>query len=164
MNRKGPKAVTMQVGLTLVLLLWTSPAASGQTNENTQTATKAAISSEKSRKPKTATMPALQNYKDIKIGSTADEVRDKLGKAVIDDKDGFYYEFDDAERVQIQLDADKKIRLISVTYTSESKKSPKLETRSLPRSWLLVRLFAHRGRKTVGDGDDAETVKKRRDR
>ena len=127
MNRKGSRAVAMQVGLMLVLLLWTSPAASGQTNDNTQTSTKAAMQSEKSRIPKTVMMPALQNYKDIKIGSTADEVRDKLGKAVIDDKDGFYYEFDDAEMVQIRLDADKKIRLISITYTSDYKTAPKLE-------------------------------------
>ena len=123
MDRKCSRAAAMQVGLLLVFLLWTSPAASGQTNVNTQTAAKPAMQSEKSR----MTMPALQNYKDLKIGSTADEVRNKLGKAVIDDEDGFYYEFDDAERVQIRLDADKKIRLISVTYTSENKNAPRLE-------------------------------------
>jgi len=129
MDGKGSRAIAMQMGLILVVLLWTSPAASGQTNNNTRTATTAttgAMQSEKSRIPKTVTMPALQNYKDIKIGSTADEVRDKLGKAVIDDKDGFYYEFDD-EIVQIRLDADNKIRLISVTYASENKNAPKLE-------------------------------------
>lgn len=127
MDRKSSRVAAMQVALTLVVLLWTSPAASGQTNDNTQTANKAVMRSENIRIPKTVAMPVLQNYKDIKIASTADEVREKLGKAVIDDKDGFYYQFDDAEMVQIRLDAEKKVRLISVTYASENKNAPKLE-------------------------------------
>ncbi len=126
-NRKGSRTMAVQVGLILGMLLWTSPAASGQTNDDTRTATTAAMQSEKSRTPKTVTMPVLQSYKDIKIGTTADEVRNKLGKAVIDDKDGFYYEFDDAEMAQIRLDADKKIRLIAVTYAGKNKNAPKLE-------------------------------------
>ncbi len=125
-NRKGSRAVAMQMGLILVVLLWTSAAASGQTNNNARTPTTAAIQSEQRQTPK-AMKPALQDYKDIKIGSTADEVRDRLGKAVIDDKDGFYYEFDDTEIVQIRLDSDKTIRLISVTYASQNKDTPKLE-------------------------------------
>ena len=125
-NRKGSIAMAVQVGLILGVLLWASPPASGQTNDDTQTANTAVIQSEKSRIPKTVAMPVLQNYKDIKIASAADEVRDKLGKAVIDDKDGFYYEFDD-EIVQIRLDADKTIRLISVTYAAKNQNAPKLE-------------------------------------
>lgn len=64
--------------------------------------------------------PATIEYKSIKIGTTADEVRDKLGKAEIDDKDGFYYRFSDEEFVQIRLDKDDKVRLISVTYSGEN--------------------------------------------
>lgn len=64
--------------------------------------------------------PAVIEYKSVKIGTTAGEVRDKLGEAEIDDKDGFYYRFSDEEFVQIRLDKENKVRLISVTYSGES--------------------------------------------
>lgn len=67
-----------------------------------------------------ALTPVMTEYKSIKIGTTADEVRDKLGNAEIDDKDGFYYRFSDEEFVQIRLDKDNKVRLISVTYSGEN--------------------------------------------
>ncbi|MGI8812307.1 MAG: hypothetical protein ACR2IH_07225 [Pyrinomonadaceae bacterium] len=124
-SRKGPRAVAMQMGLILVVLSWTT-AASAQNNDNAQTAATTATQSQQSRTPKTVKMPALQNYKGVKIGSTPDEVRDKLGKAVIDDKDGFYYEFDN-EIVQIRIGADKKLRLIARTYSSKNKNTPTLE-------------------------------------
>lgn len=69
-------------------------------------------------------MPILSEYKGIKIGSTADEVRNKLGKAKIDDKDGFFYDSDD-ELVQIRLDSEQKVRLVSITYLDENKNIPK---------------------------------------
>lgn len=127
MSRKGSKNMALKASWILFLLLWTTTGASAQTNGNKPTAPTATMQNEESQIPKAVKKPALQNYKDIKIGSTADEVRDKLGKAVIDDKDGFYYEFDDIELVQIRLDADKKIRLMSVTYTNKNKNAPKFE-------------------------------------
>ena len=69
--------------------------------------------------------PVLTNYKDVKIGMTDKEVRDKLGKAEIDDKDGFFYRFSDDEFAQIRLDNDKKVRLLAVTYSGENKNAPK---------------------------------------
>jgi len=47
--------------------------------------------------------PLATIYKEIKIGTDADQVRKLLGKASIDDKDGFFYEMD-SEIVQIRLD------------------------------------------------------------
>lgn len=64
--------------------------------------------------------PVFQSYKAVEIGSTADSVREKLGKAKIDDKDGFYYEIGKGEFAQIRLDKASKVRLISVTYSGES--------------------------------------------
>ena len=93
----------------------------GQIAGNMQTATNQ-IADKKSNTP--ILMPVLTEYKGIKIGTTADEVRDKLGKAKIDDKDGFFYDSDD-EMVQIRVDADKKVRLISVTYSDKNDNTPK---------------------------------------
>lgn len=64
-----------------------------------------------------ALMPVLTEYKGIKIGMTADEVRENLNeKPVVADKDGFYYEFSENESAQIMLDADQKVRVIAVIY------------------------------------------------
>lgn len=93
----------------------------GQTVENAQSATTVA----KDKKTNTPVLkPVWVEYKGVKIGMTADEVRDKLGKAEIDDKDGFFYDEKD-EMVQIRLDADKKVWLVSVTYSNENKNTPK---------------------------------------
>ncbi len=73
---------------------------------------------------KTETQPVFTHYKEIKIGTTAEEVRDKLGKAKIDDQDGFFYEISDEEMAQIRVDKNKKVRLISVTYLDKSKTTP----------------------------------------
>ena len=120
-------ATFLQAGLILVLLFWLATAAFGQTTDTKQTATITTTETQKSETPKAVMMPVLQNYKDVKIGATDDEVRDRLGKkATIDDKDGFFYQFDD-EMAQIRLDKDKKVRLISITYTSNNKNTPKFE-------------------------------------
>ena len=68
--------------------------------------------------------PVASIYKEVKIGTDADQVRKLLGKAEIDDEDGFYYEMD-SEIVQIRLDENAKVRIISVTYPSNSPKTPK---------------------------------------
>jgi ABC-type microcin C transport system permease subunit YejE len=71
--------------------------------------------------------PVWTSYKEIKIGMTAGEVKDKLGKAKIEDKDGFYYEISDDEAAQIVLDADEKVRLISLIYMGKETNAPKFE-------------------------------------
>ena len=127
-NRESSRtAVFLQTGLILVLLFWLATAAFGQTTDTKQTATITTTETQKTETPKAVMMPVLQNYKDVKIGATADEVRDKLGKAKIDDKDGFFYEIDDDELAQIRLDADKKVRLIAITYMSDNKNTPQFE-------------------------------------
>jgi len=93
----------------------------GQVDKDTQIAVTQTASE---KKVPTALMPVLTDNKGIKIGTTAEEVRDKLGKAKIDDKDGFFYESDD-EMIQIRLDADKKVRLVSVTYLNGNENTPK---------------------------------------
>lgn len=75
-------------------------------------------------KQRQVVLPLLTNYKEIKIGSTRDEVREKLGKAKIDDKDGFYYQFGDGEFAQIRIDKNDKVRLLSITYSSDSQNAP----------------------------------------
>lgn len=120
-------AAIIQTSLVVVLLFWLATAAFGQTTETKPNKMTTRTEMQKTETPKAVMMPVLQNYKDVKIGMTADDVRDKLGKAKIDNKDGFYYQINDAEMAQIRLDKDKKVRLISITYTSDNENTPKFE-------------------------------------
>lgn len=109
-------ARAVQIGLGLILAFWLLViAANGQTSAESATPQTAAT---------IVPTPVWQNYQGVKIGTTADEVRDKLGKPKISDKDGYYYEINDDESAQIRLDADKKVRVISITYSSKNANAP----------------------------------------
>jgi hypothetical protein len=71
-------------------------------------------------------MPVIQDYRGIKIGMTAAEVKDKLGKPKVEDETGLFFALSDDESVQIALDTDKTVRVISVMY-SKDEKAPKFE-------------------------------------
>jgi len=76
----------------------------------------------------TTLQPVLTEYKGIKIGMMADEVRKTLDKKPkADDKDGLYYVFSDEESVQIGLDSDEKVRVILIMYSGKDAKTPKYE-------------------------------------
>ena len=110
-------------GSALALLFFLGFSASGlgqevsglQTPSNQSSLNKAASSPPK---------PITTFYKEVKIGISAEEVRELLGKAKIDDKDGFFYETD-TEMVQIRLDENGKVRLVSVTYENRAPKAPR---------------------------------------
>jgi hypothetical protein len=114
-------AILLKAFSGLFLLLVLIVPTFGQSAENTQTAT-TQVADKKSETP--VLMPVLIDYKGVKIGTTAEEVRDKLGKAKIDNKDGFFYEGDD-EIVQIRVDGNKKVRFVSVTYSDKNENTPK---------------------------------------
>lgn len=119
-NRKENLATAIRFNAILTMLLLFGMTVFAQTDTP---ATNRQNANEKSATQ--ISQPVLTSYKDIKIGTTADEARNKLGKPKIDDKDGFYYEISDGEFAQIRLDKDNKIRLIAVTYTGEN--APKFE-------------------------------------
>jgi outer membrane protein assembly factor BamE (lipoprotein component of BamABCDE complex) len=70
-------------------------------------------------------LPVWQNYKGVGIGTTADEVRTKLGAPKSEDAQGFFYIFSETENAQFLLDNDKKVRTVSVVFTAESTVAPK---------------------------------------
>lgn len=117
-------ATFLQAVLILVVLFWLASAAFGQNPETKPVEMKTQTDMQKTETPKPVMMPVLEHYKEVKIGMTADEVRDKLGKAKIDDKDGFFYQIDDDEMAQIRLGKNKKVRLIAITYLKDNKNAP----------------------------------------
>lgn len=65
--------------------------------------------------------PVFTEYKGIKIGMTADEVRRQIDKKPkIEDKDGYYFVFSDDEAMQIVLDENRKVKVISIIYSGEN--------------------------------------------
>lgn len=120
-----PKAAAFVVFFALLVFVL-SATAFGQTSEAAQNQTAAAAAQKV--KMQTSLQPVLTEYKGVKIGMTADEARDKLDKKpVVEDKTGFYYVFSDEESAQIVLDADKKVRVISIMYADKEGKAPKYE-------------------------------------
>lgn len=82
------------------------------------------LSAQAQTNSKKTDLPLLQDYKGVKLGMTADEVRQKLGAAQSEDKDGFLYVFDGDETAQILLNPAKKVKTISVMYGSDNPKPP----------------------------------------
>jgi outer membrane protein assembly factor BamE (lipoprotein component of BamABCDE complex) len=68
--------------------------------------------------------PVWQSYKDVTIGMSAEQVREKLGAPRSEDAEGFFYVFSETENAQILLDANKKVRCISTVFTAEHAASP----------------------------------------
>ena len=69
-------------------------------------------------------LPVWQSYKGVSLGMTADEVRAKLGAAKSEDATGFFYVFSETENAQFLLDANKKVRTVSVVFTAEHPAAP----------------------------------------
>ena len=105
----------------LLFFLGFSASVSGQTASQLQDGDKQPVLN---NAPSSIHQPITSVYKGVKIGAAAAEVRELLGKAEIDDKDGFFYEMK-SEMVQIRLDENGKVRLISVTYSGKSPDAPK---------------------------------------
>ena len=123
-NSQAAKATKILIVLAF-LFCFSAVIANGQTPEEMQNAATQNKAEMKTEKTVVVKKPVLTNFKEIAIGTLAKDVREKLGKAEVEDTDGFFYQISDNEMMQIRLDADKKVRLISVTYTGEHKNAPK---------------------------------------
>lgn len=73
---------------------------------------------------KASTRSPMTQIRGVALGMEGSEVKDILGKPKVDDPDGFYYVFSDAESLQIRLDADRKVSTASMTYTGSGAKAP----------------------------------------
>lgn len=71
-----------------------------------------------------ALTPAIDSVREVEIGMTVDQVREKLGKPTVEDGTGLYFDLDKGDSVQIGLDPDKKVRTIAAIYAAGSKTAP----------------------------------------
>lgn len=64
-------------------------------------------------------LPNWKSYKDVTLGMTADQVREKMGEPKSEDDESLFYMISETETAQFVLDANKNVRIISVIYTAE---------------------------------------------
>jgi outer membrane protein assembly factor BamE (lipoprotein component of BamABCDE complex) len=105
-NNKGnlPAVLIMFVMSTLLVLAWGA-------NAQAQKA-RAAVSAA----PAVTQQPLYTEYKGVRLGMTAEEVRTKLGNPGFKDNEMDYFSFSDTESAQIVYDTSRKVRMVSVDY------------------------------------------------
>ena len=114
-------------GTSFILLIATVLLLSASAHAQTANQTQIAKSPVQETEKLTVLKPAVTEIKGIAIGMTADEVKDKLGKAKTADKSGLYYVFSDEHSMQIALDADEKVQMIAAFYVGKDAEAPKFE-------------------------------------
>jgi outer membrane protein assembly factor BamE (lipoprotein component of BamABCDE complex) len=105
-NDKGNfrSVLIMFVMSTLVVLVW---GANAQAQKS-----RAAVNSA----PVVTQQPLYTDYKGVRLGMTAEEVKTKLGNPTFMDKELGYFVFSETETVQIGYDAAGKVKTISIDY------------------------------------------------
>ena len=68
--------------------------------------------------------PKFSEYRGVRIGMTADEARQKLGKAKDKDKSEDIYIFSGKESAQVYYDDKERVYAISVDYTGKDSAAP----------------------------------------
>ena len=94
----------MLVISTLVLLVW---GANAQAQKS-----RAAVNAG----PVVTQQPLYTDYKGVRLGMTAEEVKTKLGSPTFSDKDLGYFVFSETETAQTGYDAAGRVTIISVDY------------------------------------------------
>lgn len=105
-NDKGniPAILTMFVMSTVLVLVWGA-------NIQAQKARAAANAA-----PAVVQQPLYSEYKGVRLGMTAEEVRSKLGNPTFMDKELGYFVVSETETAQVAYDAAGKVKIISVDY------------------------------------------------
>ena len=105
-NNKGnlPAILIMFVMSTLLVLAW---GANAQAQKSRAAVNAASAVNQQ---------PLYTEYKGVRLGMTAEEVRTKLGNPAFMDKELGYFVVSETETAQIAYDATGKVKIISVDY------------------------------------------------
>lgn len=80
--------------------------------------------SPKDESAKQVVQPRMTKVRGVSLGMTASEVKQLLGDPKVDDDDGFFYVFSDNESLQVRLNEDKKVWVLSMTYSGSEANAP----------------------------------------
>ena len=110
--------------LTLVTLVWCALNVSAQTVAPTPNSDSTRVADDDAARIDATTGPTFKDYKGVRIGMTADEVRQKLGTPELKDKTQDLFLISDVEMVQVVYDKDGKVSVVSITYSGENDAAP----------------------------------------
>ena len=110
--------------LTLVTLVWCAPVARAQTDTSLPHSSSTSVTADEASGIDAAMMPAFKDYKGVRIGLSAEEVRQKLGEPELKDEDEDLFLISDSEMVQVYYDKDGRVTAVSITYTGENATAP----------------------------------------
>ncbi len=113
------KVVLFILATLLVLLIWGS-LTGAEAQQNRRFSNQAVAQSTEE--------PLYREYKGVRIGMTADEVRAKLGEPKDSSDAQFFYVINEKQSVQIAFDATKKVTAISIDYVGLDAGAPEAST------------------------------------
>jgi hypothetical protein len=118
-----PHIVT--IGIIVMLVLWLVATALGQ-----GAAAQAGIARSQKQELETTQdlKPVFFEYKGISIGTTEAELLEKIDtKPTYESRDDYFYVFSEAESAQFLLDAERKVKVMSVTFSGNDSNAPTYE-------------------------------------
>jgi hypothetical protein len=101
----------------LFLIALASPAANAQAVRHASHAKPADGPADKAA-DRAADAPLYTDYRGVRLGATAEEVRAKLCKAVSESDQEDFHVVSETETAQVFYDAARKVRAVTVSYTS----------------------------------------------
>ena len=112
------------MALTLVTLIWCALNVSAQTNTRLPNSSSTTVAHDDAAGIDEVTEPTFKEYKGVRIGMTADEVRQKLGTPELKDKTEDLFLISDLEMVQVVYDNDANVSAVSITYSNRNDAAP----------------------------------------
>jgi outer membrane protein assembly factor BamE (lipoprotein component of BamABCDE complex) len=138
MNSKRTHLTTLAALIIFALTVSAFGQSDGQVKDEKVKSENMAAAVEKKKEDKEVSLPFFTDYREVKIGMTANDVKGKLGKPKIEDKDGFFYIFSKEEQAQIGLDDQQQVRVIVIMYSDKNGKAPTYEAVFGPESKVMA--------------------------
>lgn len=113
------------IGIIVMLVLWLVATAFGQ-----GAAAQDGIATSQTQELETSQdlKPVFSEYKGIAIGTTEAELLERLeSKPTLESKDDYFFVFSEAESAQFLLGPDRKVKVMSVTYSGNDSNAPTYE-------------------------------------
>jgi hypothetical protein len=107
----------------VTVIAFTAPALFAQSDNSGE----AAVSAPDNKAKPLDFAPVLSDLRGVSIGMTADQVKEKLGKADSSDASGMYYTFENGESMQLALDGKETVTTIAEIYSGKDSKAPELK-------------------------------------
>jgi hypothetical protein len=125
MARTFRKGMRVQMVLTLAILIPIIViTTTSHGSERSQDQAKTAVGSSEKVDSARSSNPTFAEYRGVRIGMTATEVRQKLGKPKIKDKAQDFFTIAENESAQIFYDTQEKVYAISIDFSGRNNDAP----------------------------------------